>query len=215
MWMFKVYRIGLTELWVVPVLWCWGANRCWGGTLSPAARFRAGGWGRCTLQHILTEETGGQDVVMLEVFVNRWRCVLANVSSPPPPKKKTGRGKRAKWKALNIQWYEGHQDRKTKDFILFFEMVNLVRKTSAGGVFLPAFGVHRVKPQTGCPSGGFPLLQANPYVFPYRPHLHLCLYVCFSRKVMRLQLASIWQRFFFFLSPALESYIHRSNQFKR
>lgn len=37
----------------------------------------------------------------------------------------------------------------------------------------------------------------------------------FSCKVMQLQLASIWQGFFFCLSPALESYIHRANQFKR
>lgn len=74
----------------------------------------------------------------------------------------------------------------------------------------------RVKLQTGSPSGDLALLQSNSYMFPYRPHLDLCLYVCFSCKVIRLQLASIWQRvFFFFLSPALESYIHRSNQFKR
>lgn len=37
----------------------------------------------------------------------------------------------------------------------------------------------------------------------------------FSCKVMQLQLASIWQGFFFCLSPVLESYIHRANQFKR
>lgn len=36
----------------------------------------------------------------------------------------------------------------------------------------------------------------------------------FSCKVMQLQLASIWQGFFL-SSPALESYIHRANQFKR
>lgn len=36
-----------------------------------------------------------------------------------------------------------------------------------------------------------------------------------SCKVMQLQLASIWQGFFFCLRPALESYIHRANQFKR
>ena len=38
------------------------------------------------VHHILMEETEGQDVVlnMLEVFVNRWRHVLANVTSLCP-----------------------------------------------------------------------------------------------------------------------------------
>lgn len=60
----------------------------------------------------------------------------------------------------------------------------------------------RVKLQTGSPSGDLALLQSNSYMFPYRPHLDLCLYVCFSCKVIRLQLASIWQRVFFFFSKS-------------
>lgn len=62
------------------------------------------------------EETKGQDVAlsMLEVFVNRWRHMLANVTSLCLEK---GEGKRTGWKAtFNFQWHEGHRDRtKEKD----------------------------------------------------------------------------------------------------
>ncbi len=44
------------------------------------------------VHHILMEETEGQDVVLniLEVFVNRWRHVLANVTSSERGEKKDG-----------------------------------------------------------------------------------------------------------------------------
>lgn len=94
---------------------------CGSGTFSPAVTARAGGWGRCTLQHILAEESKGQDVVLgvLELFVNRWGHVLAIVTSLSPPQTQGG-GKRVQWKALNIQWHEGHQDRKSQVFIFLF-----------------------------------------------------------------------------------------------
>lgn len=46
------------------------------------------------VQHILMEETRGQDVVLntLGVFVNRWRHMLAKVTSLSPEKKGRGRG---------------------------------------------------------------------------------------------------------------------------
>lgn len=60
------------------------------------------------------EETEGQDVVlnMLEVFVNRWRHVLANVTSLCPERReRKGMG----WKAtFNFQWHEGHRGRKSE-----------------------------------------------------------------------------------------------------
>lgn len=64
------------------------------------------------VHHILMEETEGQDVVlnMLEVFVNRWRHVLANVTSLCPE-----RGERKKgWggeQRFNFQWHEGQRER--------------------------------------------------------------------------------------------------------
>lgn len=80
--------------------------------------------------------------------------------------------------------------------------------------------VHRVKPQTRSASGDFANPEANPYAFPSRPHFDPCLYVCFSQKghvaTAGINMAEFWFFFWFFvLSPALESYIHRSNQFKR
>lgn len=61
--------------------------------------------------------------------------------------KKQGGWKRAQWKALNIQWHEGHQDRKTQDFSLSFSFFLLLndqsssKKQTADGVFMPGFGV--------------------------------------------------------------------------
>lgn len=50
------------------------------------------------VHHILMEETEGQDVVLniLEVFVNRWRHVLANVTSlwPERGEREQGRGRK-------------------------------------------------------------------------------------------------------------------------
>ena len=53
------------------------------------------------VHHILMEETEGQDVVLniLEVFVNRWRHVLANVTSLCP---ESGERKRIGWKQYLI-----------------------------------------------------------------------------------------------------------------
>ncbi len=61
------------------------------------------------VHHILMEETEGQDVVlnMLEVFVNRWRHVLANVSSLCPGRREENRTKAT----FNFQWHEGHRVR--------------------------------------------------------------------------------------------------------
>lgn len=41
------------------------------------------------VHHILMEKTEGQDVVLsiLEVFVNRWRRVLANITSLGPERR--------------------------------------------------------------------------------------------------------------------------------
>lgn len=105
---------------------------CRSGTSSPAVRARAGGWGRCTRQHILAEESRGQDVVpgMLELFVNRWRHVLAIVTSLSP--QKTGKGGGAQWKALNIQRHEGHQDRKSQVFIFLSLNDQSSSKTNGG-----------------------------------------------------------------------------------
>lgn len=61
------------------------------------------------------EETKGQDVAlnMLEVFVNRWRHMPANVTSLCLEK---GEGKRTGWKAtLNFQWHEDRDRTKEKD----------------------------------------------------------------------------------------------------
>lgn len=80
------------------------------------------------VHHILMEETEGQDVVLniLEVFVNRWRHVLASVTSLCPGR---GERKRMGWKAMfNFQWHEGHRDRKNErdkreinqEFVLIF-----------------------------------------------------------------------------------------------
>lgn len=66
------------------------------------------------VHHILMEKTEGQDVVLniLEVFVNRWRHVLANVTSLCPKRReRKGMG----WKAtFNFQCHEGHRDKKKK-----------------------------------------------------------------------------------------------------
>lgn len=64
------------------------------------------------VHHVLIEETQGQDVVLniLEVFVNRWRHVLANVTSLCPERVER---KRMGWKAtFHFQWHEGHRSRR-------------------------------------------------------------------------------------------------------
>lgn len=160
------------------------------------------------LQHILMEETKRQDVVrgMLEVFVHRWRHALANFTSLSPKKKKkiTGRGKKRAVESLKHPMARRTSRWKDPRFYLIF----LNDQSSLTLCVCLCLNLEfnsrlcRVKLQTGSPSGDLALLQSNSYMFPYRPHLDLCLYVCFSCKVIRLQLASIWQRVFFFFSKS-------------
>lgn len=189
------------------MLWCWGANSYWGGTVSPLpdSELEAEA-GAC----FSTSWRRRPSAKMW--FGACWRClftdgdVLANFTSLSPKKKKkiTGRGKKRAVESLKHPM--ARRTSRWKDPRFYFIFLNDQSSLTLCVCLCLNLEFNsrlcRVKLQTGSPSGDLALLQSNSYMFPYRPHLDLCLYVCFSCKVIRLQLASIWQRVFFFFSKS-------------
>lgn len=167
------------------------------------------------------EETPGQDVVLniLEVFVNRWRHVWANVTSLCP---EIGEWKKKRVESNNLisnGTEDTEIDRKTGNESRFNFNVQL-REWSRLCLF----------PDFYC-NIQLPIVQNHKQVTDFRkyflkhflvtyvppsPLLYLCLYHSFISLVRSCSYS--WHQYgraFFCLSPVLESYIHRANQFKR